>query len=224
MGYVEQLLSKGEVIVVRSRQHWIALVASALTNGFIFIVSVVLGIFLNNQLLNASINIGNIDLIDLVARVIQIAAVVGMAYAVFRFGWEVLQWWSEEYLITDRRVLQTEGIINKRTSDSALEKVNDVVLVQSFFGRLLGYGDLEVVTGSDIGVNSLTRLRDAVTFKTAMLDQIAALGGRHAERPSDEVADRDVPKLIAELDALRKQGLISDAEFNDKKAKLLSQL
>ena len=224
MGYVEQLLSKGEVIVVRSRQHWVALVTSALANGFIFVMSVVLGSFLNNQLLNTSINVGNIDLIDFVARAIQIAAIIGMLFAVVRFGWNALQWWSEEYIITDRRVLQSEGIVNKRTSDSALEKVNDVVLVQSFLGRILGYGDLEIVTGSDIGVNQLTRLRDAVTFKTAMLDQIAALSGRHAAPPSDEAPDRDVPRLIAELDALRKQGLLSDAEFNEKKAKLLSQL
>jgi len=33
-----------------------------------------------------------------------------------------------------------------------------------------------------------------------------------------------VPKLIQELDDLRRKGLISDAEFNEKKSKLLSQL
>ena len=34
----------------------------------------------------------------------------------------------------------------------------------------------------------------------------------------------DVPELIAELDELRKKGLLTDAEFQEKKAKLLSRI
>ncbi len=222
MGYVEQLLSKGESILVRSRQHWVAWLASALTNGFIIVVSVALGIFLDRFIRDLTSISG--DLRNLLLNLVGIAAVLGGLYGAVRFGWDVLQWWAEEYIVTTRRVIQSEGIINKRTADSSLEKVNDVVLTQSVFGRVLGYGNLQIVTGSDVGVNSLTRLRDPITFKTAMLDQKAKLGGEYGERAPDEVADRDVPKLIAELDELRKKGLLSDAEFNEQKAKLLSQL
>ena len=217
MGYVEQLLSKGEAIVVRSRQHWISLLASILINGFIVVVSIVLRAFLAGVLPNS--------LPGLVFTAIDIAALLVGLFGLVRFGWDALQWWAEEYIVTTRRVIQTEGIVNKRTADSSLEKVNDVVLTQSFFGRILGYGNLEIVTGSDIGVNLLTRLRDPIAFKTAMLDQKAKLGHEFGEvRPPEQVPDSDVPKLIAELDDLRKRGLISDAEFNEKKAKLLSQL
>ncbi len=217
MGYVEQLLSKGETIAVRSRQHWIAVITSALINGFIVVVALALGFVVTRALPDS--------LPSLIFNVVTLAAVIVALFGLARLGWDLLQWWAEEYIVTTRRVIQTEGIINKRTIDSSLEKVNDVVLVQSVFGRILGYGNLEIVTGSDIGVNQLIRLRDPITFKTAMLDQKAKLGGEYGERmPSDEIADRDVPKLIAELDELRKQGLISDAEFNAKKAKLLSQL
>lgn len=220
MGYVEQLLSKGETIAVRSRQHWIAVIASALINGFIVVVALTLGLVVNRALSDSLPNLPR-----LIFDGVTLAAVVVALFGLARLGWDLLQWWAEEYIVTNRRVIQTEGLINKRTIDSSLEKVNDVVLVQSFFGRILGYGNLEIVTGSDIGVNQLIRLRDPITFKTAMLDQKAKLGGEYGERlPSDEAADRDVPKLIAELDELRKKGLISDAEFNDKKAKLLSQL
>jgi len=222
MGYVEQLLSKGETIVVRSRQHWVAWLASALTNGFIIVVSVVLGTFLEGFVRGLP-SISS-DLVDLLSNLVRIAAVLGGLFGAVRFGWDVLQWWAEEYLVTTRRVIQSEGIVNKRTTDSSLEKVNDVVLTQSVFGRILGYGNLEIVTGSDVGVNSLTRLRDPIIFKTAMLDQKAKLGGEYGERAPDEVSDRDVPRLIAELDELRKKGLLSDAEFDEKKAKLLSQL
>jgi len=217
MGYVEQLMSKGETIIIRSRQHWIALLSSLLINGFIVIVVMVLRIVLGS----VSFNVG---LPDLVYTILNIATVAGLLFGVGRLGWDVLQWWAEEYIVTTRRVIQTEGIINKRTIDSSLEKVNDVVLIQSFFGRILGYGDLKIVTGSDIGVNALTRMRDPIAFKTAMLDQKAKLGGEYGERMADVAFDRNVPKLIAELDDLRKRGVITDAEFNEKKTQLLSQL
>ena len=217
MGYVEQLMSKGETIIIRSRQHWIALLSSLLINGFIVIVVMVLRIVLGS----VSFNVG---LPELVYTILNIATVAGLLFGVGRLGWDVLQWWAEEYIVTTRRVIQTEGIINKRTIDSSLEKVNDVVLIQSFFGRILGYGDLKIVTGSDIGVNALTRMRDPIAFKTAMLDQKAKLGGEYGERMADVAFDRNVPKLIAELDDLRKRGVITDAEFNEKKTQLLSQL
>jgi uncharacterized membrane protein YdbT with pleckstrin-like domain len=218
MGYVEQLLSKGEAIVVRSRQHWVALLASLLINGFVVIVVMVLRIVLGNVFFG-------LGLPDVLFDLLNIATALGLLFGLARFGWDALQWWAEEYLVTSRRVIQTEGIINKRTSDSSLEKVNDVVLVQSFFGRILGYGNLEIVTGSDVGVNDLTRLRDPIGFKTAMLNEKAKLGGEHgAPAMKDDVSHGDVPKLIQELDDLRREGLISDAEFNEKKAKLLSQI
>ncbi|HKZ82234.1 MAG TPA: PH domain-containing protein [Anaerolineae bacterium] len=212
MGYVEQLMAKGEEIVLRARQHWVTLMASALTNAFIVIVVLVL-----------YVAVRSIELLKPAETVLGVAALVGILFGLARFSWDWLRWWSEEYIVTSRRVIQSEGIVNKRTADSSLEKVNDVLLTQSFFGRILSYGDLEVVTGSDVGVNKLTRLRDPITFKTAMLDAKAQLGGEYGEQMR-EVTDRDVPKLIEELDALRKKGLITDAEFNEKKARLLSQL
>jgi len=217
MGYVEDLLSKDEVIIVRSRQHAIALLASALINGFIVVVVMGLRIFLGNFL--------PLNLPELVVTIMNVAAWLGVLYGVVRFGWDALRWWAEEYIVTNRRVIQSEGIVNKHTKDSSLEKVNDVELTQSVLGRILGYGDLSIVTGSDVGVNDLVRIREPIAFKTAMLDAKNDLEHSGGQRlPLGEPDDRDVPKLIAELDELRKRGVITEAEFNEKKAKLLSQL
>ena len=44
--------------------------------------------------------------------------------------------------MTNRRVIQVEGVVNKHATDSSLEKINDAVLSQSIFGRMFGFGDL----------------------------------------------------------------------------------
>jgi hypothetical protein len=136
--------------------------------------------------------------------------------------------------------MQTEGIVNKKTVDSSLEKVNDIVLTQSFLGRILGYGDLEIVTGSDLGVNLLKRLAQPVKFKTTLLDAKSAMhdpdiedlrspavpvaGGLLGAKPNAAADDEDPLKRISELDNLRKSGAISDAEYQSAKAKLLSKI
>ena len=84
--------------------------------------------------------------------------------------WSVFRWQSQEYVITNRRVIQAEGVINKKATDSSLEKINDAVLTQNWIGRIFGFGDLDVLTASDIGVDRLRMLVDATDFKKAMLD------------------------------------------------------
>jgi uncharacterized membrane protein YdbT with pleckstrin-like domain len=146
------------------------------------------------------------------------------------FGWEFLQWWAEEYLITTTRVVQTEGLINKHTKDSALEKINDITLNQSFFGRILGYGDLAIITGSDMGTNVLKRLAKPVEFKKTLLEQKHKLsdgddlGAHKATAATVDNDEEDPLKKIAQLDELRKNGAISEVEYQQAKAKLLSKL
>ena len=144
-----------------------------------------------------------------------------------RLAW----WWNEQYIVTNRRVIQVEGILDKSVIDSSLEKVNDVVLKQSVFGRILDFGDIEILTGSEIGVNSLTHIYHPIRFKTEMLNQKESLGEidafeNRAKRVlfSEPPTAGDIPELIAELDELRKKKIITQAEFDKKKKELLDRL
>jgi hypothetical protein len=104
---------------------------------------------------------------DAIVGWIVLALVVGgLAY----IGWQILRWMNEEYVVTTRRVLQLEGVVNKRVLDSSLEKINDAVLTQSLFGRIFGFGDLDILTASETGISRLRMLRQADDFKRAMLE------------------------------------------------------
>ena len=132
-----------------------------------------------------------------------------------------LDWFNERYVVTNRRVMLIQGVINKRVSDSALEKVNDVVLVQSIIGRMLGYGDVEIITGSDIGVNFFKRIARPVYFKREMLNQKELMHESEDDEPQDT---KDTMELIKKLDELRQQGILTDEEFESKKEQLLDQI
>lgn len=149
-------------------------------------------------------------------------AILALAISIFPLVDTVriyLDWYNERYAVTNRRVMLIKGIINKHVSDSALEKVNDVVLVQSVTGRLLSYGDVEIITGSDVGVNLFRRIARPVDFKREMLNQKESLS-----RTADDEQQEDVPQLLVQLDELRRRGLLTDEEFEAKKKQLLDQI
>jgi uncharacterized membrane protein YdbT with pleckstrin-like domain len=135
---------------------------------------------------------------------------------------DILVWYNRQYIVSNRRVIQISGVFNKNVIDSSLEKVNDVKMSQSFLGRLFDYGDIEILTGSELGVNLFKRIGDPVKFKTAMLNAKEELGfegtGAHVQQAEG------IPEQIAELDTLRKKGILTEAEFQKKKAELLAKM
>ncbi len=177
-------------------------------------------------------------------RAIGWIALVVAAVPAFELVRISLDWLNERYIITNRRVMEIRGTINKHVRDSALEKVNDVELDQSVVGRVLGYGTVQIITGSDIGVNMFRRISNPVRFKREMLNakenlhQTAPLEDaeefvprRPATRPGEipqpepERPDKaDIPDLINELAELHKRGILTDEEFQTKKSELLARL
>jgi len=214
MGYVESLLATNEKIVFSTRKHLIV-IANVLIGGSLAVLLIAAGASI------AGVLTGGFGLFLLLLALLP--------------AWQLLStlvlWSNERYIVTNRRVIRMEGFINKHVTDSSLEKVNDVVLEQSWAGRLLDYGNVEIITGSDIGVNKFERIARPVRFKTEMLNQKERLG-REDESPvaagpaalPSALSRNDIPELIAGLDELRKKGILSDAEFDAKKAELLKQL
>jgi uncharacterized membrane protein YdbT with pleckstrin-like domain len=215
MGYVSSLLGRNERMVFLTRQHWIQLVPVGLVDLVIIIALIVAGVLTSSAGFSLGIAIG------------LVLALVPLGHSARRFAW----WWNEQYMVTNRRVIQVEGILDKRVIDSSLEKVNDVVLMQSAYGRLLDFGDIEIMTGSEIGVNHLTRIYHPIRFKTEMLNQKESMGEIDAFETrtkrllaSEPPTGRDIPELIAELDELRQRDILSQAEFDKKKQELLDRL
>jgi hypothetical protein len=151
------LLAAGEQPIRREHQHWFVLAADARYAILAWIASILL------YIVSGSLPEG---IRAAVGWVIVVLVVGGLLY----FGWQVLRWTNEEFIVTSRRVLQSEGVINKRVVDSSLEKINDAVLTQSIFGRIFGFGDLDILTASESGISRLRMLRQPDDFKRAMLD------------------------------------------------------
>ncbi|MFP5341548.1 MAG: PH domain-containing protein [Candidatus Limnocylindria bacterium] len=162
MSYADGLLSTGEVVVHRERQHWLVFVWGARYTILAAIAAVLLAVLTSGMTGDGAV--------QTVRDVLAVLIVVLFVAAVANLGWTVLRYLNQEYVITNRRVMQVSGVLNKSSTDSSLEKINDAQLTQSIFGRILGFGDLDILTAAETGVDRFRMLIDPVRFKVAMLD------------------------------------------------------
>ena len=244
MGYADTLLASGERIIRIAHQHWFILIWRARWAVLGLLIAVLLTI----------LRLVNPDASGLLWDILGWAAVILVVIGVASFAWGALSFRSQEYVITSRRLIHTEGVINKKASDSSLEKINDAILVESVFGRMFGFGNLEVLTASESGIEQLRMLRDAKDFKIAMIEAKHELeleltrptmppvratdpapapapvpapvpAAPPAPAPTPEVDTADeVADALARLGDLRDKGIISPEEFEAKKAELLGRL
>ena len=207
--YIQSLMGEAEKILLATRQHWFVLFRAIVAEILIILILIAASIAVSVAYPPAAL----------------LAPVIGLLLALFPvFGMlrDILTWYNRQYIVTNRRVIQISGVINKNVVDSSLEKVNDVKMSQSFFGRIFDYGNVEILTASELGVNQFQRIGDPVHFKIAMLNAKEKLGFDEYTRVA-QPAD-DIPTLIARLDELRKQGIVSEEEFQTKKGELLAKM
>jgi hypothetical protein len=243
MRYADTLLAEGEVVILRSRQHALALLLEArhaLLAWAVTIVAVVLLVVFHPD--SGSVPLQVLGLVGLISFLVGLALFLLQAW----------RWSAQDYVITNRRVLKVTGVLNKHAADSALEKVNDAILDQNLLGRILGYGDLNILTAAEDGrIDDYHMLARPTEFKKAMLDQKNLLGDEASGRlPSPPLGAASSPpgpsapgtagmatapprpatdaaavtRTLTELKALVDQGALTQQEYDAKKAELLGRL
>ena len=253
MSYADGLLSTGERITYRNKQHPFVFIWGARYTILALIIAAVL-FWVRSNLGPDGISGSLATLLGLITAVLFFG---GIAVAI----WTALRYINQEYVLTNRRVIQVEGVLNRNSTDSSLEKINDAVLSQSVFGRMFDFGDLTVLTASESGIDKMHMLRKPIVFKKAMLDAkhefevdmeragwqpsppirdtpgapAAAIAtspggptsgaqGSTAAPPAARVDPDEVTRTLATLADLRDRGAITPEEYEAKKADLLSRL
>src|SRR5580765_5970942 len=171
------LLGTDERVLVVRRRHWFSLAEGArwffLAIGIAIVIEVINGIVPNGKLTNwlsTTFDWG-----------FGLFLVVGVAGV----GWYYLVWQRERYLVTTRRVIVAGGVINKWQRDTSLPMINDMVVDHPLLGRVLGYGEIDLLTASEDGTDKIRYLPNADEFKKVILDakyqhELEVGGGRAA--------------------------------------------
>jgi uncharacterized membrane protein YdbT with pleckstrin-like domain len=85
--------------------------------------------------------------------------VIGWLGVVLWAAWQIVDWWYDRFILTNKRVMVVSGIITRNVAMMPLQRVTDMKYVQSALGRVLNYGTFELESaGQDQALRSIPHL------------------------------------------------------------------
>ncbi|MCS6939414.1 MAG: PH domain-containing protein [Roseiflexaceae bacterium] len=229
MNAIDSLLGRGERVRYIGRQHVFVLISNILTELMLIGVLIAAGVVSQVAFPDKVLAGMEVGVLVLIVCVIISLLILGSAFL------DYLRWSHEQCVVTDRRVILLRGIFNTSAIDIPIERINEVELRQSWLGRLLDFGDIEIMTASESGVNRRHSLVDPQGFKRALDDARYDIERGYAyidQRDIDAYLDMEdsfpdverVSNTLQRLAAMRDRGLISREEFEEKKRELLNRI
>jgi len=207
MSYLSKLLIPGETVAYSARRS----VASTFGGLLVFLGLVLVGVVVAYALSAPAAGLLGTTMLIVVALVLAVL-LLG------RYIW----WRNKVYVVSNLRVMKLEGFFSKSHRDASLDKINDLVMTQSLLGRMLGYGDLQVLTANEASGMTFHQLHDPVEFKRQVLQlrtvEMADGPGKGAASVADPIAQ------IQRLGDLRAKGVITEEEFAEKKKALMNRI
>lgn len=220
MPFPTRLLVPGEELELDLRPHPIALLLPALAT-----IGIVLAWVLGVKWWDGTINL-----------VIFAAGVVLLLIYPVR---HLLRWLTSHFVVTTTRVIHRQGLVAKRSIEIPLDKINDIRFDQGVFDRMVGAGDLTIRSASEDGPTTFEDVRHpeevqktiygASERKQQNLFHPSSATGAPAAAPVDPGRPATpplAPSTVTELERLadlRAKGVLTEAEFQAQKAKILGQ-
>ncbi|MBA2280118.1 MAG: PH domain-containing protein [Actinomycetota bacterium] len=223
MAFPPKLLNDGEEIVHDLRPHWWYMAeTSAAVLGSAILGVVVAVVFKDDD--------------GTLYDVLRIASIVLIVLSLVWFGVRYAKWATTNFVVTSDRLIYRAGVLAKTGIEIPLERVNTVFFNQTIFERMLGAGDLSIESGGETGKQTFSDIRRPSLVQNEIYRQMEANNARmYSGRtrtgaapddaaPMAPVGGGSITEQIEQLDGLRQRGLISEAEFSEKKAELLKRM
>ena len=203
-------LKKDEKVLLIIRHHWLQLVLP-------FLVWIV---------------ISTLSAFFIPGKITAVIILVIAIYPLFAYFTWVNNIWS----VTNMRVIDEGGFFTRYAKESPLDKINNIEYDQSFWGRILGYGDVDIQTAAEMGETSYKMihhpklLKDTIThaqeeYKNIQVnnqaEQLARAIARNTvvNKPSDTMIADELKKMFELMQA----GAITQEEYLEQKNRLLNK-
>jgi uncharacterized membrane protein YdbT with pleckstrin-like domain len=204
MAFPRKLLNEGEDVVAELRPHWWVFAKPATTVVLLFVLATVASIA---------------DVPNVLALILAAAGLVALVWLAARY----LRWHTTLFVITTDRLILRGGVLAKRGKEIPLERLNDIAVSQSFFERIIRAGDVVLESGGERGQEVVSNIARPFEVQNVIYGEIERAQARTASASAGH-RELSVPEQIEKLAELRERGVLSQAEFDAKKAQLLDRM
>lgn len=210
MRYVDKNLLPGEEVLLRPGYHPVRFLPGAL--------GVVLGVL---------VALGAVALPAGAASPV-VLALVGAALAAVGFlaiALRALVDSFDEFAITSLRIIKKTGFLTRRVSQIPLDKVQDLRLVATLWGRWLSYGNVEVQSAGEEGPVVFLRIQDPEAFRNAVFSRRVTPAAASAAAPAALATPlRTAEERLQDVERLFRTGALTEGEYKQKRQRLIEEL
>lgn len=209
VGFPDDYLHPQEELILNLTPHWFRLAPATAA----LLVSIVFGMF--------AMFAWDVQALSIIAGI----ALIGSA------GWFIssyVSWISDHFVLTTDRVICRKGVIRRSSIEIPLERINTVFSSQSMFERMIGAGDLAIESASQDGRQNFPDMRKPGWIQNEIYvamennENRKFDGLRAGQAPA--AAEPTVADQLHQLEDLRQRGVLTQAEFDQKKAELLDRM
>ncbi|MGA9278352.1 PH domain-containing protein [Ilumatobacter sp.] len=168
-------------------------------------------------------------------------AAVSFVVLLIDTGYELVQWRTTRFAVTDQRVAYQSGVIRRKGVSIPLNRINNVNFEQSMIARMLNNGTVTIESAGATGDSVFENIPDPANVRTLIFKEMEADEQSDSNRDAAAIAEalgrQTLPPPTAsaapgsgaqhrlgELEQLRQQGLVSDAEYEIKRKQIVDDL
>lgn len=151
MAYYTKVLQPDEQVKYVGKLHWI-----------IYKNAILFGI------LTVAVAIFSLKLDENQRTFAHIAAAIFAVLTILLFVRSWFLQWTTETVVTDKRIIHKRGFVARHTQEMNISKVETVDVMQSFWGRILGYGTVRAI-GTGASLETLPYVASPVHLRSAIV-------------------------------------------------------
>jgi uncharacterized membrane protein YdbT with pleckstrin-like domain len=211
MGYVDKNLIADETVLLRPRYHPVRFLPGAL--------SLCLGVIVAAGGMLLPADLASPAILLAVGAVVALGGLLAIALRALVDSFD-------EFAITTLRIIKKTGILTRRVSQIPLDKVQDLRLEATLWGRWLSYGNVEVQSAGEEGPVMFRRIQNPEAFRNAVFSRRAV----QASAPLATVMAAPVAQLrtteerLKDLERLFKAGTVTEDEYKTRRQELIREL
>lgn len=190
--YIERNLNNKETIVISAKKNWLYLLPSILLMVVFLVVAIVVQVKVSDLL-------GQIDDIEGIKLYPSIVIwVLFLLIGVLPFVSRLLKFLSINLALTNKRLIGKVGVLKLKTVDVPIDKLDRVGVEAGFWGNLLHYYSLTVLSvgggGADFAPskkgkgNGFVGISNAQEFKNAVTAAIEQHADEARKKQAEEIA------------------------------------
>lgn len=170
MLYVEQSLTPGEELIHVGHFHWMYTVTAILSIvwGILCCIGIIIAAVYFQ--LNFGFGFEAQDWLGMVRELhpgIRLTAFFAFVMGLMRFAQMMVTKASTEIAITNNRLIYKRGLVARYVGEMSIDRIEGVNVLQTVWGRLLGYGRI-MVRGMGVGEVILPALENPIAFRKAI--------------------------------------------------------